>query len=156
MGRMPAAVVRDGLKAYADRGIFQDFRETKGKFRGRPGSSFCSSDDQPVTVELAERDHTLVIRNMLRQVPAGMYVDLQDFLASLFDRDLPRHRRLDRRSADAHFVRRRGHVSLVVKVKRDRYRYAVEKLVSLIGWLRTHLQQWHPAYLWEVVGESEG
>ena len=33
---------------------------------------------------------------------------------------------------------------------------SVEKLISLIGWVRTHLQQWHPAYLWEVAGESEG
>ena len=155
MGRMPAAVVRDGLKAYADRGIFQDFRETKGKF-GKTRFEFLLFDDRPVRVELAERDHTLVIRNMLRQVPAGMYADLQDFLAALFDRDLPPHRRLDRRSADAHFVRRRGHVSLVVKVKGGRYRYAVEKLISLIGWVRTYLQQWHPAYLWEVFGESEG
>ena len=30
---------------------------------------------------------------------------------------------------------------------------SVEKLISLIGWVRTHLQQWHPAYLWEVAGE---
>ena len=47
-------------------------------------------------------------------------------------------------------------MSLVVTVKGGRYRYAVEKLISLIGWVRTHLQQWHPAYLWEVAGESEG
>ena len=33
---------------------------------------------------------------------------------------------------------------------------SVEKLISLIGWVRTHLQQWHPAYLWEVAGESDG
>ena len=154
MARLPAEVVRDGLQAYAERGIFQDFRETRGR-NGKTRFEFRLLDD-PVTVELAERDHTLIIRNMLRQVPAGMYADLQGFLAALFDRELPPHRRLDRRSADAHFVRRRGQVSLVVKVKNGRYRYAVERLVSLIGWLRTHLQQWHPAYLWEVVGESEG
>ena len=154
MGKLPAAVVRDGLQAYAERGIFQDLRETKGR-QGKTRFEFRLLDD-PVTVELAERDQTLVIRNMLRQVPAGMYADLQTFLAALFDRGLPPHRRLDRRSADAHFVRRRGHVSLVIKVKNGRYRYAVDKLVNVIGWLRTHLQQWHPAYLWEVVGESEG
>ena len=144
MGKMPAAVVREGLKAYADRGIFQNFSETNGRY-GKTRFEFLLFDDQPVTVELVERDHTLVIRNMLRQVPTDMYADLQDFLAALFDRDLPRHRRLDRRSADAYFVKRRGHVSLVVKVKGDRYKYAVGKLVSVIGWVRTYLQQWHPA-----------
>lgn len=154
MGKLPAAVVRDGLKAYAERGIFKDLRETKGR-QGKTRFEFRLLDD-PVTVELAERDQTLVVRDMLRQVPPGMYADLQQFLAALFDRGLPPHRRLDRRSADAHFVKSRGRVSLVIKVKNSRYRYAVEKLVSLIGWVRTHLQQWHPAYLWEVVGESEG
>lgn len=154
MGRMPAAVVRDGLKAYAERGIFQNFSETKRR-NGKTRFEFLLFDN-PVTVEFGEREHTLVIRDMLRDVPAGMYADLQHFMAALFDRDLPAHRRLDRRSADAHFVRRRGQVSLVVKVKGGRYRYAVEKLVSLIGWVRTYLQQWHPQYLWEVVGESEG
>ncbi len=154
MARLPAEVVRDGLKVYAERGIFQEFRETQGR-SGKTRFEFRLLDD-PVTVELAERDHTLVIRNMLRQVPAAMYADLQQFLAALFDRDLPPHRRLDRRSTDARFVRRRGQVSLVVKVKHGRYGYAVDKLVSLMGWVRTHLQQWHPAYLWEVAGESEG
>ena len=154
MRKTPAAVVRDGLKAYAERGVFQDLRETQAG-QGKTRFEFRLVD-APVTVELAERDRTLVIRNMLRQVPAGMYADLQRFLAALFDRGLPPHRRLDRRSADARFVKRRGQVSLVVTVKGGRYRYAVEKLVSLIGWLRTHLQQWHPAYLWEVAGESEG
>ena len=154
MARLPAEVVRDGLKVYAERGIFQDFRETGGS-KGKTRFEFRLLDDA-VTVELAERDQTLVVRNMLRQVPAAMYADLQQFLAALFDRGLPPHRRLDRRSADVRFVRRRGQVSLVLKVKHGRYRYAVEKLVSLIGWVRTHLQQWHPAYLWEVAGESEG
>ncbi len=154
MGKLPAAVVRDGLKTYAARGIFQDLRETRAG-SGRTRFEFRLLDE-PVTVELAERDHTLVVRNMLREVPAGMYTDLQDFLAARFDRGLPPHRRLDRRSADVQFVRRRGQVSLVVRVKHGRYRYAVEQLVNLIGWVRTHLQQWHPAYLWEVAGESEG
>ena len=104
MARLPAEVVRDGLKVYAERGIFQEFRETQGR-HGKTRFEFRLLDD-PVTVELAERDHTLVIRNMLRQVPAAMYADLQQFLAALFDRDLPPHRRLDRRSADARFVRR--------------------------------------------------
>ncbi len=154
MRKTPAAVVRDGLQVYAERGIFQDLRETRAR-NGRTRFEFRLLDE-PVTVELAERDHTLIIRDMLRQVPAGLYADLQDFLAGLFDRERPPHRRLDRRSADVQFVKRGGRVSLVVEVKGGRYRYAVEKLVSLIGWVRTHLQQWHPAYLWEVAGESEG
>ena len=155
MASTPAAVVHERLKAYANRGIFHDLRET----RGRNGSTrfvFRVFDDQRVTVEVSERDQTLVIRHMLRKVPAEMYRDLQGFLAELFRRDRPSHRRLDRRSADAAFVKRRGDVSLVLTVKRRRYRYAADRLVSLLTWVRTYLQQWHPTYLWEVVGESEG
>jgi hypothetical protein len=152
---MPEAVVREALKSYADRGIFQEFQETKGR-SGKTRFEFLLFDDHRMTVEFGQQDHTLVIRNMLQHVPIGMYADLQTFLASLFGRERPPHRRLDRRSADVQFVKRRGHVSLVVTVKGNRYRYAVERLVSLIGWVRTHLQQWHPGYLWEVAGESEG
>ena len=152
MAKMPAAVVREGLKVYSDRGVFQDFSEQKGR-QETIKFEFLVFDDNRVTVEFAERDHTLVLRNMLRDVPADIYADLQNFLAALFDRDLPPHRRLDRRSADVHFVKRRGHVSLVVKVRGHRYKYAVEKIISLISWVRSHLQQWHPGYLWEVGGE---
>ena len=155
MANAPAAVVRESLQAYADRGIFQDLRET----RGRNGSTrfvFRVFDDQRVTVEVSERHQTLVIRNMLREVPADMYRDLQGFLAELFHRDRPSHRRLDRRSADAAFVKRSGDVSLVLNVKSRRYKYAADKLISLLTWVRTYLQRWHPTYMWEVVGESEG
>lgn len=155
MGKMPAAVVRERLKAYADRGVFQEFSERKGR-SGTLKFEFLVFDQNRVTVEFAERDDTLIIRNMLRDVPTDMYADLQNFLAALSGRERPPHRRLDRRSVDARFVRRKGHVSLVVKVRGRRYTYAVERVVSLITWVRTHLQQWHPSYLWEVLGESEG
>lgn len=155
MGKTPATVVREGLKAYADRGIFRDFTETKGR-NGTIKFGFLLFDENRVTLEFAERDHTLVIRNMLPHVPANMYADLQDFLEELFDRDLPPHRRIDRRSADVRFVKKRGHVSLVVKVRSNRYKYGVEKLISLASWVRTHVQQWHPDYLWQVLGEPEG
>lgn len=149
-----ATVVRDGLQAYADRKIFRNFAEEKGK-NGTITFRFLYFGDDAITLEFAERDQTLVIRNMLTRVPAGMYADLQAFVEKLSDPDLPPHRRIDRRSADARFVRKRKNVSLVLQVKRNRYKYGVDRLVNLASWVRTYLQGAHQKYLWEVMGEPE-
>lgn len=155
MGKASAAVVRQGLKVYAERGIFRDFSEQKGK-NGNIKFGFLVFDENRVTLEFAEQDHTLVIRDMLKHVPADMYADLQSFVQKLSDPGLPAHRRINRSSADVQFVKKRGNVSLVLRVKRNRYKYGVEKLIGLVSWVRTHLQQWHPEYLWQVMGEPEG
>ncbi len=155
MGKSSATLVREGLKVYADRGLFRNFGEEKGK-DGKIKFAFLLFDDNPVNLEFTEKNHTLVIRNMLKQVPADMYIDLQDFLKKLYHSNLPPHRRIDRSSADVHFVKRGGNVSLVFKVKRNRYQYGVQQLINLAGWIRFHLQKWHSKYLYEVMGELEG
>ncbi len=154
MRKPPAAVVREGLHAFADRQIFRNFTEEPGK-NGTIRFRFLFLTDRPMTVEFAERAHTLVIRNMLPRVPPALYADLQAFLAKLSDPDLPPYRRIDKRSADVRLVRTRGHVSLVFRVRGNRYKYGVEKLVNLASWIRTYLQAQHQVYLWEVLGEPE-
>jgi hypothetical protein len=155
MGKSPITVVREGLKAYADRGVFRNFREDEGK-DGKIKFGFLLFDEDPVNLEFTEKDHTLVIRNMLVRVPAHMYSDLQDFLKNLFNSDLPPHRRIDGSSADVHFVKRGGKVSLVFQVKRNRYKYGVETLINLASWIRFHLQQQHTEYFWDVGETTEG
>lgn len=155
MGKASTTVVREGLQVYADRRVFRSFAEEKRK-DGKVRFTFLFFGDHPVAVEFTERDHTLVIRNMLTRVPAGMYADLQTFLETLSDPDLPPYRRIDRSSADARFVKTRGNVSLVFQVKKNRYKYGVDKLVDLASWVRTYLQGSHQEYLWEVMGEPEG
>ena len=154
MGKASAAVVREGLQTYADRRVFRDFAEEKGK-NGTIRFTFLYFGDKTTTLEFAEQDQALVIRNMLPRVPAGMYADLQAFVQALFDPALPPYRRIDRRSADARFVRKGGNVSLVFQVKRNRYKYGVDKLINLASWVRTYLQRAHQTYLWEVMGEPE-
>jgi hypothetical protein len=155
MKKTPAEVVREGLKAYADRGIFRSFAEKKGK-DGKIRFAFLLFENEPMNLEFTEKEHTLVMRNMLKQVPADMYSDLQDFLKKLYDRDLPSHRRLNRSSADVHFKKWGGNVSLVYKVKRNRYKHGVQQLISLAGWINYHLHKYHPDYVWEVIQEEEG
>lgn len=154
MGRA-ADTVRAGLKGYADRGVFRNFTEAKGR-NGTIAFGFQLFGDHPIRIEFAERRHTLTVRNMLTQVSADMYADLQAFLAQLSASTRPAHRRIDRRAAEVRFERKRGNVSLVFRVRGNRYAYGVEMLVSLASWIRTHLQQWHPEYMWRVLGEPEG
>lgn len=154
MGQSSAAVVREELQAFADRRIFRDFAEEPGR-NGTIRFRFLFLTDRPMTIEFAERAHTLVIRDMLPSVPPRLYADLQAYLKKLSDPHLPPYRRIDKRSADARLVRKRGHVSLVFHVRGNRYTYGVEKLVNLASWIRTYLQTWHQVYLWEVMGESQ-
>ncbi len=154
MEKASTRVVREGLQAYADRRVFRDFSEEKGK-DGKIHFRFLYFGDKSVTLEFAEHDQTLVIRKMLTRVPAGLYADLQAFLKKLSDPDLPAYRRIDRRSADVRFVKKGGDVSLVFRVKGNRYRYGVDKLINLASWVRTYLQGRHQDYLWEVMGEPQ-
>ncbi len=112
-------------------------------------------DKDPQVAATEVREKVAAIRNMLPRVPADMYADLQVFLEGLFDPDLPAYRRIDRSSADVHFVKRGGNVSLVFQVKRDRYEYGVDKLISLISWIHINIQGRHQDYLWKVMGEPE-
>jgi hypothetical protein len=146
-------IVREGLKAYADRGVFRSYAEQSAK-DGKVEFRFLFIGQKTVTVVFTEKDHTLVIKNMLSSVLPDMYVQLKDFLAGLHDPDLPEHRRIDRALAEVKFVRRGGNVSLVFRVQKN-YKYGVSKLINLISWIHTYLQNWCPDYLWEVLGEPQ-
>jgi hypothetical protein len=154
MRKSPVAVVREGLQAFTDRQIFRNFTEASGK-NGTIRFTFLYLTDRPMTIEFTPRAHALVIRDMLPRVPLGLYADLQEFLATLSDPNLPPYRRIDKRSADARLIRKRGHVSLEFQVRRNRYTYGVEKLVNLASWIRTYLQARHQVYLWDVMGEPQ-
>lgn len=146
-------IVREGLNAYADRGVFRSYAEQAAK-DGKVGFQFLFIGQKTVTIVFTEKEHTLVIRNMLSSVSPDMYLQLKDFLAELYDPDLPKHRRIDRVLAEVQFMKRGGNVSLVFQVQKN-YKYGVNKLINLISWIHTYLQNWCPEYLWEVLGEPQ-
>ena len=154
MGKTSETAIRKGLQAYADRGVFQSFAEKPSK-AGKIKFQFRYFGDKAMTLEFSEEDHTFVIRSMLASVSAAMYKELEAFLDELSDPHLPAHRRIDRSSADVHFVKKGGNVSLVFQVKQNRYQYGVKKLVNLVAWVQTHLQSCHPDYLVHVMGVPE-
>lgn len=138
--------VRESLQAYADRGVFRGFSEIKsGHF------SFVWLIRHRMELRVDTTKHTLRFRQLLPGVPADstMYAELKNFIRRRHDPELPDHRRIDRRRAEASCSNRGGFVSISLKVKSNQYAYGVNKIVNLVHELFLHLRDAHPEYLME-------
>ena len=139
-------IVREGLQAYADRGVFRGFSEVKaGRF------TFVWFFHHPMELNVDMVKHELRFKQLLPGIPARseLYVELKNFLAERHDRQLPEHRRVDRRRAEVVCSNRAGTVSLSLKVKGNQYAYGVNRIVNLVHELFVHLRSAHPEYLVE-------
>ncbi len=142
----PLSVVRESLQVYADRGVFRGFSE------GRSGQfTFVWLINHQMEVLVDTAKHELRFRNLLHGVPARspLYAELKVFLEQRHDRELPEHRRVDRRRAEVSCSNRAGAVSLSLKVKNNQYAYGVNRIVNLVHELFLHLRESHPEYLVE-------
>jgi hypothetical protein len=153
MGKAFSAV-KEGLQAYADRGVFRSFAEQATKDQ-KVEFQFLLFGQRTLTIVLSEKEHTMVLKNMLPDVSTDMHAHLKAFLKELFDPGLPEHRRIDKNLAEVKFVKRGGGLSLVFQVKKNQYKYGVNKLINLASWIHTDLQSWYPNYLAEVMGEPQ-
>ena len=138
--------VRENLQAYADRGVFRGFSEIKnGHF------SFVWLIRHQMELRVDTTKHVLRFKQLLPGVPADstMYAELKSFIRQRHDRELPDHRRVDRRRAEASCSNRGGVVSISLKVKNNQYAYGVNKIVNLVHELFLHLRDAHPEYLME-------
>jgi hypothetical protein len=139
-------IVRESLQAYADRGVFRGFSEVKtGQFQ------FVWLIRHQMELRVDTSKHELRFRRLLPGVPADstMYAELKRFIAERHDRELPDHRRIDRRQAEAGCTNRGGAVSICLKVKNNQYAYGVNRIVNLAHELFVHLRDAHPEYLVE-------
>src|SRR5262245_56995835 len=111
-------VVREALQAYADRGVFRGFSETKN---GRFQFVWTMRHQMELIVDTAT--HTLKFARLLPGVPAKskLYAELKEFIEGRHDRHLPEHRRIDRRRAEVSCTSRGGYVSVSLKVKNNQY-----------------------------------
>jgi hypothetical protein len=148
------SVVKGELQAYADRGVFRSFAEQATRDR-KVEFQFLLFGQRTLTVVLSEKEHTMVLKNLLPEVSPDMHAHLKAFLKELFDPGLPEHRRIDKDLAEAKFVKRGGGLSLLFQVKKNQYKYGVNKLINLASWIHTDLQSWYPNYLTEVMGEPQ-
>ncbi len=139
-------LIREKLQAYADRGVFRGFSEGKsGKF------TFVWLINHQMELQADTAKQLLRFRQLLPGVPAksAMYAELRRFIEQRHDRELPEHRRVDRRRAEVSCSNRAGVVSLTLKVKNNQYAYGVNRIVNLVHELFLHLRESHPEYLVE-------
>jgi hypothetical protein len=138
--------VRDALQTYADRGVFRGFSEVKtGHF------TFVWLLHHPMELIVDTAKGALRFKQLLPNVPANsaLYAELKSFIRGRHDRELPEHRRIDRKRAEASCANRGGFVSVSLKVKNNQYAYGVNRIVNLAHELFLHLRERRPDYLVE-------
>ncbi|MGE0132207.1 MAG: hypothetical protein AB7U82_29345 [Blastocatellales bacterium] len=142
----PLSVVRRSLQAYADRGVFHGFSEVRdGCFK------FVWVVNHRMELGVDTAKHVLRFKQLLPGVPASstMYAELKYFIEQRHGRELPEHRRIDRRRAEVSCANRGGFVSISLKVKNNQYAYGVNRIVNLAHELFLHLREAYPEYLVE-------
>jgi len=142
----PLSVVRQSLQAYADRGVFRGFTEVRdGHFK------FVWVVNHQMELSVDTSKHVLRFRQLLPGVPANstMYAELKNFIGRRHDKELPEHRRIDRRRAEVSCANRGGFVSISLKIKNNQYAYGVNRIVNFAHELFVHLREAYPEYLVE-------
>jgi hypothetical protein len=125
------ALVTGVLREYSEKALFRGFvarRPTQGTAR----FSMVWHHERAFDLVLDPRAKTLEFAGLLPGVDAGMYRDLQTFLAARQSAEFPPHRRVDPAKARLRSVRRRGVVSLTMVVKDGDYEYATRKLIHVV------------------------
>jgi hypothetical protein len=142
----PLTVVRESLQTYADRGVFRGFSEIKN---GHFQFVWVINHRMELSVDTAK--HELRFKRLLPNVPAksALYAELKSFIERRHDKELPEHRRIDRKRAEVSCANRGGFVSVSLRVKNNQYTYGVNRIVNLAHELFLHLRERRPEYLME-------
>ncbi|MEK6410886.1 MAG: hypothetical protein AABN34_28510 [Acidobacteriota bacterium] len=146
----PVDVVRKGLQAYADRGVFRGLDEVKARNR-KNAFRFVWLGSRLLDFSLDARKGVLKFNNLLPNVPSNsiLYGDLKHLLKSRSDHSIPKHRRVDPRCAEVSCTNRGGNVSIALRVKNNQYAYGLNKLVNLVHEIFVHLNDSDPDYMSE-------
>jgi hypothetical protein len=143
-------VVRRGLQAYADRGIFRGLNEVRTR-NGRQSFKFVWVGDRPLEFDIDTEKAILTFKHLLPNVPpaSGLYADLKSFLKTRCGADVPNHRRIDAKRAEVVWGNRAGNVSIALKVSNGQYAYGLNRLVNLVHEIFVQLNDSHPDYMCE-------
>lgn len=143
-------VVRNALQVYTDRGVFRGLDELTTR-NGKHAFRFAWLGARPVEFGIDTQTALLTFNKLLPNVPltSPLYSDLKRFIKSRYDRDLPKHRRIDANRAEVVCFNRRGSVSIALKVKNNQYAYGVNRLVNLVHEVFVQLKDTHPDYMCE-------
>src|SRR5262245_12428825 len=142
----PLSAVRESLHAYADRGVFRGFSEIKN---GHFQFVWVVNHRMELSVDPAKRE--LRFKRLLHNVPAKspLYAELKSFIDRRHDKDLPEHRRVDRKRAEVSCANRGGFVSVSLKVKNNSDAFGGNRIVHFAYGLFLHLRGGRPEYLME-------
>lgn len=143
-------VVRTGLRDYSNRGVFRGLDEKKVK-NGSHAFTFWWLGSRPLEFHIDTAKSALVFKQILPNVPSKspLYSELRRFLETRSEIDLPDHRRIDTKKAEVLCINRSGKVSIGLKVKKNQYSYALNRLVNLVHELFVQLNDLHPDYMCE-------
>ncbi|HWP42208.1 MAG TPA: hypothetical protein VNO14_03155 [Blastocatellia bacterium] len=144
------SIIRAGLRAYADRGVFRAFEEMN-LGRGRHAFTFLWLTRRPLELNYDAARDVLTFKKLLPNIPSNsaMYAELKSFLKQYHNGDLPRHRLIDEKRASVSCSNRGGHVSIAMRVKDKGYEYGLNKLINLAHDVFVHLQYSHADYMCE-------
>jgi hypothetical protein len=144
-------VIRESLQAYADRGVFRGFAETRGT-QGKRNFTFLWLTRRPMLLTIDTKKGVLRFADLLPNVPAGseLYAGLRRFLDDKYDRGLPPHRRIDRNRAEIVCQNRLGNVSVSLRVTNNQYCYGISKIVNLVHEIFVHLGDLYADYMYEA------
>ena len=129
----PHEIVRKMLEHYARRGVFRGF--SPGPVRaGKARFKLVWHRDRVFELVLDTKKSTIRFPLLLPNVARHSLLDkeLRKFVKSRQVDDLPDHRRIDRKKAEARLHNRAGDVSLSLKLIGDDYEYGTRKLVHLV------------------------
>lgn len=150
MSTKPLDVVRNGLRVYADRGVFRGLDELKTR-NGKGSFTFVWLGDRPLECGIDTQRSLLTFKHLLPNVPSNsvLYSDLKRFLKSRSESHLPKHRRIDEKRAKVGCVNRAGNVSIELKVRNNQYAYGLNRLINLVHEIFVQLNDSHPDYMCE-------
>jgi hypothetical protein len=140
------------LQQYADRGVFRGFSVTR-RPSGRCEYRFTWLTRRPTTIDYDSSARALTFRRLLPAVRSRRMIgDLNALVANRASRDLPSHKRLDRRKATLACSVRRGDWSLKATIRGRNDEYATRVALNLVNELFLLLHEKFPDYLVEEFG----
>lgn len=142
------AVVHHQLQAYAQRGVFRSFSQTRAggvqaEFR------FYWLWNLPFHLRFDGKHKTISFKNLLPGVPARSELNdrLKSFIKDFSASDQPPHRRLDPKRVSIRYSNQRGNITITFVVAKNEYEYGVKKALNLInemfvGFLNVHFPEY--------------
>lgn len=156
MAARHSKIVESVLREYARRGVFSGYSSSQDK-AGVTTFRFVWLHLSPFTLVLNENTATLTFKDVLPHVAerGNLTREIREFVKDRFNSELPPHRRIDAKRADAACAVRRGNMSIVLTVKRNQYAYGARVLVNLAHDVFVFVRMRDAEYLQQRYGMTE-